>query len=252
MKKAFLLITAITLLFFSCATTDEVQLSEETESIIVETPSVEPVPTVEPEVPVSVIEDLPVPELFDEPDVVAVVEDESEPVEEVIEEPVLPEPEPEPEPEAPVEPELSEEYLRSISNLSGEDAVIVSPEVFEEDKNQIFMIINELDRIMKKKDFDGWLSHLTPDSAEYWSNRHNLLELSRHLFSTDDFHINNIREYFEFFFIPARRGRLVDEIRYVTPDLVKVVQYKNKTDVIYYFFEKQDGVWKLKLDTLNN
>ncbi len=207
----------------------------------------------EPE-PEPVITETAVPAIEEEPDVIMVMEESvPEPEPASIEEMAVPEPEPEPEPEAPAlpdNPELSEEYLRSISNLSGKDAVIVSPEVFEEDKNQIFKIINALDQIMKKKDYEGWLTYLTPDSTEYWSNRHNLLELSRHLFSIDTFQINNMREYFEFFFIPARRGRLVDEIRYVTIDLVKVVQYKNKTDVIYYFFEKQDGVWKLKLDTL--
>lgn len=150
------------------------------------------------------------------------------------------------EPEEPV----NEEYLRSISSLSGEEAVIVPPKVFEDDKSQIFVVINALDTAMKKKDFNTWVSYLTPYSYEYWSNRHNLHEISLMLFPLGDRQLNNIREYFEQFFIPARRGRLVDEIRYVTPDYVKVVQYKNNTDIIYYFFEKIDGEWKLSLDTL--
>lgn len=226
MEKACIFLIALCFLFFSCASdTVSEDIPEEIPPVIEET-----VPVVQPAEPVVQ------PLIEEEPEIISVAEP-------------VPEPEPEPVPALPPK-EVSDEYLRSISNLSGEDLVIVPPEVFEEDKNQIFQVINELDRIMKKKDFDAWLGYLTPESAEYWSNRHNLLELSRHLFSSDENHINNIREYFELFFIPARRGRLVDEIRYVTPDLVKVVQYKNKTDIIYYFFEKQNNVWLLRLDTL--
>lgn len=247
MEKTFLILLLTIFLFFSCATSDENSMADE--SVV---PAGAPVVIVEPvtdeSAELSVFEEPPVVVIIDEPDVVIPVEDACESVP-VIEEPAEPEPEPEPEP---VAEEIDDEYHRSISSLSGDEAFYISPEVFEEDKNQIFKVINDLDRVMKKKDFDSWLTYLTPESAEYWSNRHNLLELSRHMFSGGDFHINNIREYFELFFIPARRGRLVDEIRYVTPDYVKVVQYKNKTDVIYYFFEKQDGEWKLKLDTLNN
>lgn len=185
--------------------------------------------------------------------------DESQTVEEEIlpvqaaEEPEIIEVEPILEEETPVPEETvyDEEYLRSVGNLSGEGVAVIPYEVFEEDKNQIFVIINDLDRIMKKKDFNSWFNYLTPESQEYWSNKHNLQQLSLYISASGGFKINNIREYFETFFIPSRRGRIVDEIRYVTPDYVKVVQYTEQTDIIYYFFEKCDGEWKLWLDTLN-
>lgn len=251
-NKTFFFVLCVSLLFFSCtSSTPEVIMDEQ----------IQPVEAI----PVSFVEDIPsdtpspsplpeIEEIIEIEEVSPIVDEEPVEVEPVPSEEDIPEadnPDKAVELEEPVQ-EQDEEYLRSISSLSGTDAVAISPEVFEDDKNQIFQIINDLDRIMKKKDFNAWLSYLTPESEEYWTNRHNLLELSRHLFSSDDFHINNIREYFEMFFIPARRGRIVDEIRYVTPDYVKVVQYKNKTDVIYYFFDKQDDIWKLKLDTLDN
>lgn len=248
MKKILFYTLFISLILYSCVSADNVVSedivsppSEESETelaIEIQIPDPEPV-SQEPEIPVPEpvlivpVEEEPEVVTSEEPEIISVDEDEYIDQEVIFE-----------------EPELHEEYLRSISNLSGEEVIVVPPAKFEEDKGQIFIIIEDLDRIMKKKDFDSWYAYLTDESAEYWSNRHNLLELSRYLFSVDDFRFNNIREYFEMFFIPARRGRIVDEIRYVTPEYVKVVQYKNKTDVIYYFFEKQNGEWKLKLDTL--
>lgn len=229
MAKHFLVLILISFLIFSCAT-DDASFSESTVTVIPEITGTESHEESEPVEETGVVAEEVISE---EPEIITV-----------------PDPEPESEPEPVPAQNYSEEYLRSIGNLAQNDAVYISPEVFEEDKNEIFQVINALDQIMKKKDFNGWISYLTPESYEYWSNRHNLLELSRHLFSSDDFHINNIREYFEMFFIPARKGRLVDEIRYVTPTYVKVVQYKNKTDIIYYFFEKQNDTWLLKLDTL--
>lgn len=224
MKRIFLFIIALSLLIFSCASNDvsEEIIEEPEDEIVIEMPEE------------TVIEEEPAFQLFidEEPDIVS-VEEEPDPVTEYFSDTAR-----------------QEEYIRSTSNLADDDLVIVPPEVFEEDKDQIFYIIDNLANIMKKKDAQAWIAYLCPESYEYWSNRHNLLELSRNLYATDSPRINNIKEYFELFFIPARRGRVVDEIRYVTPDYVKVVQYKNNTDIIYYFFEKVDGEWKLWLDTL--
>lgn len=219
MNKIFFILLLTCLLFFSCAS--DGSSSEAVDNELPETVEQIPEETAETE--------------QTEPAMQLIIEEEPDIV--IMEEPVI-------------EESYSEEYLRSTSSLSNEDAVIVPPKVFEEDKNQIFLIINDLDRIMKTKDFDSWISYLNPDSYDYWANRHNLQELSRNLIPLGGKQINNIREYFETFFIPARRGRIVDEIRYVTPTHVKVVQYKNKTDIIYYFFDKIDGEWKLTLDTL--
>lgn len=223
MKKLFLIVISLSLILISCASKE---VPEETEELPVAEESVLETPVSEPQVDSAL-------QVFvdEEPDIVSIVE--------------------EPDPAAYFEDQtVLEEYLRSISSLSDDDVVIIPPQVFEEDKDQIFVIINDLATIMKNKKFDAWAAYLTPDSYEYWSNRHNLLELSKTLFPTGLNRLNNIREYFEQFFIPARRGRVVDEIRYVTPDYVKVVQYKNNTDIIYYFFERIDGEWKLRLDTL--
>ena len=59
--------------------------------------------------------------------------------------------------------------------------------------------------------------------------------------------LNTIEDYFKFVFIPARRGRTVDEIRYDTETEVNVVQVDADKDIVYYTFTKINGKWKLSL-----
>lgn len=239
-KRIIFLFLAIFVLLYSCGTDQPVE-TEEAEPVQV-APVVEPTPA-------------PAPVSEPEP----VIQPEPEPV--IIE--IVPEPEPEPEilvepepsifvdePEVVIIDEVSEEiqeYSRSISTL--EDGSSITEDTFLKDKQEILEIISKLETIMKGKKYNDWLNYLTPDSKTFWSNKKNLSELSQKLFSKYNFELKNLREYFEYFFIPARKGRVVDEIRYVTPKEIKAVQYKDKEDIIYYYFEKLNGKWLIRLDT---
>lgn len=139
--KLFVIISLISLLFLSCASTDE---GEKTE-----------VKSPEPEV-----EDI----------VIETVEDETE-VEDVIdlieEEPIIIE-------EAPEEEE--EEYLRSVNDIDN-----VSREEFNEDKTAILQIIDELSAAMNNNDYDKIKSYISSDSIEYHSNLANLKKIQKKL-----------------------------------------------------------------------
>lgn len=237
MKKRIFFLIFIVVLLFSCGTDQPVQI-EEQEPVQV-SPVAEPTPE-----PVVEQKTAPEPVPVQEPVIVQEPEPEPEPI-----------PEPEPvvfvdEPEVVIIEEVSEEiqeYSRSISTL--EDGSSITEDTFLKDKQEILEIISKLETIMKGKKYNDWLSYLTPDSKTFWSNKKNLSELSQKLFSKYNFELKNLREYFEYFFIPARKGRVVDEIRYVTPIEIKAVQYKDKEDIIYYYFEKIDGKWLIRLDT---
>ncbi len=142
--------------------------------------------------------------------------------------------------------EEQDEYSRSLGEL---DSSVISEETFAEDKEDVLKIIADLDEIMRLKDYSRWLKYISLDSKAYWTDAQNLAVLSEKLPSSKLYTLKNMRDYFERFFIPARKGRVIDEIRYVTPDLIKAVQYKDNEDIIYYRFERSNGTWLLQLDT---
>ena len=147
------------------------------------------------------------------------------------------------------EPEVSEadkEYARSVSNLSGK----ISKDTFIEDKKDIMQTIDELNDIIKRRDYEAWLTYVSPSSKQYWTNPKNLAAVANRL-PVKGITIRSMRDYFLYVFIPARQNSKVEEIRYVSPTVTKAVEPKEDEDLIFYLFEKaSNGDWLLKLDTL--
>ncbi|MCQ2240642.1 hypothetical protein [Treponema sp.] len=133
-----------------------------------------------------------------------------------------------------------QEYQRSTTNVT------VTKETFVEDKTRILQIIEDLDTYMKNGDFKGWTSYLAPESYAYWTKKPNLTKAAQRL-PKKGLRLNTIEDYFKFVFIPARRGRTVDEIRYDTKTEVNVVQVDDDKDIVYYTFTKINDKWKLTL-----
>ncbi len=139
---------------------------------------------------------------------------------------------------------VKSEYERSIENLQG----TVTEEEFNADKEAVLGIIAELDAAMNERDYTVWLNYLTPTSKRYWSNQQNLNVLNIKLAGRST-RIRNLPDYFLYFFIPSREGVSVDEIRYLSETVIKVVHIDGETELVYYTFEKIDGKWLLSLDT---
>jgi hypothetical protein len=138
-------------------------------------------------------------------------------------------------------------YSEAIEGLE----VSVPEEQYISDKEHIMDIIQQLDAIMKNKSYQSWVSYLSPDSLRYWSNTANLKRASLRL-PIKGIELKSLRDYFYFIFLPSRQGRQIDQIKYLTPDLVKAVQTINGRDIVFYHFEKIDTEWKIQLDQLDN
>ena len=139
--------------------------------------------------------------------------------------------------------ETDAEYSRSTSNVS------ISKEEFLNDKNEILEIISKLSHIMADYDYQKWLNYIEPESIEYWSNSANLKKASKRL-PIKNQHLTSLNDYFRMVFVPSRRERRVEEIRYVSRDSVKAVEVSEETDVVYYNFVKKNGKWMVKIPPL--
>ena len=144
--------------------------------------------------------------------------------------------------------ENEEEYLRSINNLQAEEVVTKSE--FEEDKAAILAIIEELAEIMEEEDFNAWMNYISKDSKTYYSNPKNIRKAQKKL-PDKTLQLYGIKDYFKHVFIPARKNRRVDEIRYISKSYVKAVQVKDDSSiVVYYYFIKENGKWIVHIPEL--
>lgn len=141
--------------------------------------------------------------------------------------------------EIPASP-AEQEYLRSVHNIA------ITHETFNKDKADIMQTIKRLASIMQANDYKKWLTCIDRDSINYWSDKRNLYRASK-LLPMKGLQMNSLQDYFTYVFIPARKNRSVNEIRYDSETEVKAVQTEKNIDVIYYNFKKIGDEWKVKI-----
>lgn len=159
----------------------------------------------------------------------------------VIEEPAPEEVQEEPAVEEPV-PE--DEYARSVGNVS------VSRDTFAEDKERVLKIISELDTVMKDFDYKSWLRYVDKETIDYWSRPANLRKAQNRL-PVKGLRLNSLEDYFKYVFVPARKGREVTEIRYISDKYIKAIQTGNEQDIVYYYFNKINGFWMVNIPPID-
>ena len=191
---------------------------------------------------------------------------EAPPIEEpapIIEEPIVEEPiieieEPpapvieEVEPQPPVEEvpivepsEEDDEYSRSVGDID------VSRDTFIDDKDKILRIIEKLSVVMKDMDYKAWLTYVDDESIQYWQKNSNLKKAQNRL-PVKGLKLKNLQDYFKYVFVPARAGRTVTEIRYISDTYIKAIQVQKEQDIVYYYFNKINGQWKIHLPPIES
>lgn len=145
-------------------------------------------------------------------------------------------------PEPTVE-KTDDEYSRSVGNIN------VSRDEFVDDKEHILKIISELATVMKNTDYQAWLTYVDSESIKYWQKPENLKKAQSRL-PVKGLKLNNLQDYFKYVFIPARAGRTVSEIRYISDTYIKAIQVQEEQDIVYYYFNKIDGKWMVHLPPL--
>ena len=138
-----------------------------------------------------------------------------------------------------------EEYNKAISEMSPSSSV--SKDTFEADRKDILSLIESLDAVMARKDFNRWKTFVEPSSLAYWQNPRNLAKASSRL-PVKGITIRTLEDYFNYVFIPSRKGRVVDQIRYINSESVKAIQVtKENSVIVYYNFIKTGGRWLIHL-----
>jgi len=181
-----------------------------------------------------------------EPEPVVVVIEEPEPEPEPEERVVEPEPEPQPEPEPEevvVEPEPEPEVAEPEEPVA---PIEVPTEVYNQAFSEVEAIIEELNQIIYRGEFERWKEYLTERYLEYHSNPAVLAEISRQpILAQNGIRLRNLRDYFEDVVIPSRARARLDDLIFYSDTLVEAVTEFRGQRVILYLLRKIDGNWKI-------
>ncbi|MBQ0050668.1 MAG: hypothetical protein KBT11_01225, partial [Treponema sp.] len=63
--------------------------------------------------------------------------------------------------------------------------------------------------------------------------------------------LNSLQHYFKYVFVPARKGKSVTEIRYVSDNYIKAIQVQEEQDIVYYYFNRIDGFWMVNIPKID-
>ncbi len=170
---------------------------------------------------------------------------EPEPVIVVVEEPEpTPEPEPEPAPEV-VEPEPEPEP--EVEEPVG--PIEVPEDLYNQAFSEVEALIQELNDIIYRGQFETWKSYLTERYLEYHSDPDVLQQISKQpILAQSNVRLRSLNDYFEAVVIPSRARARLDDLIFYSDTLVEAVTEFRGQRVILYLLRKIDGEWKI--DTL--
>ena len=164
-------------------------------------------------------------------------------------------PEPVPAPQAappPVEPQVVvvEEEVFEPEN--------VAQELYDTTMADIQALIGELNRIIRARNYDAWVGHLSGDYHARLNSEEFLEERTEELFRREQIIaanmgrtaqrrvLRNSRDYFDHIVVPSRSNDRVDDIDFTSRTSVRAYTIDSRGNtLILYDLENIDGNWKI-------
>ena len=145
------------------------------------------------------------------------------------------------EPVVEVKPEPVEEKNTVIAEFEG---VTITKETYDQTKTEMEKIVEQLNKITASKDYRQWLTFLSEDYKQQYSQALTLQKVSEAL-PVKGIKLKSLKDYFIYVFVPSRQNVRVDDIKFVSPTRVDVIMKQGNVSLLVYGWENIDGTWKL-------
>jgi hypothetical protein len=141
-------------------------------------------------------------------------------------------------PEAPIEPAKQEPQPA--------EEYVVSEEVYSKTFDEIEEFIRNLNEIIRREDYDTWLTYLSDEYIERTSDPAYLKQQSEQpLLKKHNINLDSLRDYFEYVVVPSRVQAKLDEIEFVDENQVKAYAMIRNTKALLYLLVREDDKWKI-------
>jgi hypothetical protein len=152
------------------------------------------------------------------------------------------------EPELEIEPEPEPEPEETTF-----DPATITPEEYNEIKDDITGFIYELNAIIRSKNYNAWRMHLDDDYYNYISSPEYLQKISNTgVMQKNKIVITTVNEYFLYVVVPSRFRDRVDDIEITGVNRVKVITVDKGVRLRLYDLEKTKNGWKIVIpDSMN-
>jgi hypothetical protein len=126
------------------------------------------------------------------------------------------------------------------------DPNTVTPELYYETKENIAHFINDLNVIIKSKNYNKWLTYLDDDYYAYISSPEYLQRVSTSgILQSKGIVLSNVYDYFINVVVPSRSYGRVDDIEFISENRVKAITLNKMQRLLLYDLEKTQNGWKI-------
>jgi hypothetical protein len=141
-------------------------------------------------------------------------------------------------------PEPSDSTGPAVENF---DPGSISQEVFNSTKVDVQQFIQNLNAIIRDRNYRAWVSHLGDDYYAEKSSPGYLAQVSEQpRLKTQKIVLSNAQDYFTHVVVPSRQNDRVDDIEFVSPTRVKAyTMTPNGQRLRLYDLESSGNTWKI-------
>lgn len=127
------------------------------------------------------------------------------------------------------------------------DTVKITKETFDSTKTEIELVVEDLNKITISRDYQKWLQYLSLEYKKFYSSPIVLKEVSESL-PVKGIQLKNLKDYFNYVFVPSRQNMRVDDIKFVSSTRVYVImEIAPDSPAAIYILEKTKEGWNLVL-----
>jgi hypothetical protein len=149
--------------------------------------------------------------------------------------------------EGPIAVETPVEKAEEPDNDDSFDPLSISQEVFDTTKTDIQQLIADLNRIIRAKNYNTWVSHLGKTYLDKISSEEFLASVSAQPYMKNTkIPLTSPKDYFDKVVVPSRTNDRVDDIAFVSQNRVKVYTVNDKGERLrLYDLENLGDGWKI-------
>jgi hypothetical protein len=147
--------------------------------------------------------------------------------------------------EEPPEPEQEQEpAVEQV--VEQEEQFVVTDEVYTKTFDEIEEFIGSLNEIIRKADYDTWLTFLSTEYIERTSDPGYLREQSEQpVLKKSNITLRTLKDYFQYVVVPSRISARLDEIEFIDENQVRAYAMIKNTRALLYLLVHQNGDWKI-------
>ena len=127
------------------------------------------------------------------------------------------------------------------------DPTKVSAEVKTAAITDIRALIENLNKIIQRQDYESWRANLTEEYVAQYSDPALLAQYSEYpILKRQGIKLTSLKDYFIYLVYPSRQNDRVDDVEFVSENLVKAITVspKGSRDILY-ILEKHGDTWKI-------